>query len=454
MVDLMRITEAGNGVKKVRSCQNGETRHAVKTVHEPLGAVSSVGSRVAASIGAIRGPLLGLLTLVGLGAIATAAPSREEAILTCLMDSAGREASVHITDTQAIYRYGRPGERPELTLSSPLMELDYRRKIGPASTIDEAVTFFNGDTAYRFTAGFRDKQQPDPTALRPFGTLTVNRAGATISTFRCNEPSIKRRPDRLLEKLRDIGRKKDSDGEEFPNYSIEYPDKTDLSLPCKEQFNVDSCWSVGVSATRAGDLATALSQFDKSCAAGFNTVGCYDAGKLYLHNRQLRNYDRARERLSRVCEEGVPGEGPYACKYLGWMSLTGIGAPRDLDQAWAKLKRACFPAEEDPLIDAEGCHFLAQTAQTNDMGNYVAYVALAMGCTDGDNAKTLCQEARTLYRRESGRKAAWIARCDTDAARRTSQSSCADLVRDKRDWEATKQARRDMAAMMAVAMEN
>ena len=399
----------------------------------------------------MRNAIVGAI-LVGLGATATMAKDRsvEQNVLTCRVDGQDRQVSVSISGMEAVYRYGRPGENPELTLTSPLAEVDYRRKSGPGSTFDEVITFANRDTNYRIAAGFRDGVQPDPSAYIPFATLTVSRAGKDVAQLSCNAKTIRRVHDRLLANMREIGRERSSDGETFPNYDIEYPMPARQSAACETDNNVDTCWARGVGAERGGDLRGALEHYDMSCNAGLITAGCYEAGKLYLQKQALRNYPRAKERFSRVCNGDDSGQGPYACKYLGWMYLTGVGTERDRDMARGFLAKACFLQNEDLLIDAEGCHFLAQSiletrdvsASTAGTAKYAAYLSLAMACTD--NAKTVCDQARSLYQREAARGAAWIKACDAHAARHGPIASCAQLTTIEEDYDPAKAMRRQM----------
>lgn len=69
----------------------------------------------------MRNAIVGAI-LAGLGATAAMAKDRsaEQNVLTCRIDGQDRQASVSISGTEAIYRYGRPGENSELTLTSPL----------------------------------------------------------------------------------------------------------------------------------------------------------------------------------------------------------------------------------------------------------------------------------------------------------------------------------------------
>ncbi|MET0249086.1 MAG: sel1 repeat family protein [Sphingobium sp.] len=392
-------------------------------------------------------------TLLWTGAPAAARSQAEEIVLHCRIEAQDRVASISLDGTRAIYRFGRPRQQAELTLSSPLADLDYRREDGAGGTFDEIATFVNGDTAYRFAAGFKNGAQPDPSALRPFGTLTVSRAGKALAKLSCVPASIERNPDRLLARMRDAGRDRTSDGVAFPNYPIDPPIRAADAPACKAENNVDTCWSHGVGAARRGDLRGALEHYDKSCDARIGTMGCYEAGKLYLHNRQLRNYARAKDRLARTCAGDDFGQGPYACTYLGWMSFTGTGMPRNLDEAFGKLAKACFFHNDAILIDPEGCHFLGKTAlelrgrsqRDAARADHLAYIAFAQGCTD--NAKTVCDEARALYRREAARAAAWINLCDSDVGEHGAIGSCAELTVSGEDYDAAQNARRQLASM-------
>lgn len=377
----------------------------------------------------------------------------EDTIVRCGMEGQDREASITLARDRAIYRYGEPGREPELTLSSALAGLDYRREAGPGDTIDEIITFANGDTSYRFSTGFRDGAVPDPTALRAFGTLTVHRGGRTLARLNCRKDSIRRAPDRLLEAMREMGRDRASDGTSLPNYPVHAPVRAAQAAPCAPETNVDTCWSRGVSAARRGDLQAALEHHDMSCAARITTMGCYEAGKLYLHNRQLRDYGRARQRLARTCDGDDPGQGPYACKYLGWMYLTGTGVPRDLSEAFGLLAQSCFLHNDALLIDPEGCHFLGQTILEKrgsppfdqEKSAYLAYLSFAQGCTD--DATTVCEEASNFYQQGDARNAAWIKACDRDVSDHGAIRSCARLATRWTDYAAAQAARQQLASL-------
>ena len=169
---------------------------------------------------ALRALSFGVVVTAFLTGAGVSRAADEEIVLTCPIQGQDRVVSLSVVEDQAVYRYGRPGQIPELALSSALTELDYRRADGGGETIDERATFTNGDTRYELAAGFVDGGAPDPTALRPYGSLTVSRAGLQLARYACDSAAIVRVPDRLLAHMRDVGRERTSDGVSFPNYPI------------------------------------------------------------------------------------------------------------------------------------------------------------------------------------------------------------------------------------------
>lgn len=392
--------------------------------------------------------LLGFVLLCGLSAAEAVAgcASAEETVATCRIEGQGKQVSICLYEDESApmdvaYRYGPVQGKEELVLRVPLMELGYLTANGAGATIDETAVFASGDHVYRVTFGFRDGRAPDPSALHKFGTVQVLRKGATLAELACAPDTIVRTPDLLLERMRERGRTHASDGTTLSNYDIGHPGPISQAPACERKHDVDTCWGLGVSAARGGDLALALGYYDKSCDAGFGTYGCYDAGKLYLHNRQLRDYAKAYERLGRSCRGGDPGQAPYACKYLGWMHQTGIGAQKDNEQAWRFLSAACFVRAEEPLIDGEGCDLFARTilmkhplgsAQEQRKrvgGGYLAYLALAMGCTDA--ADTVCAKAKAMLADARAAGAAWAVFCDEDSG------DCAGMLEPQETFDAT-----------------
>lgn len=411
--------------------------------------------------------LHGLVLLCGLAAADAVAgcAAAEETVATCRIEGQQKQVSICLYEDESesmdvVYRFGPMQGKEELVLRAPLMELGYATANGAGVTIDETAIFTSGDHAYRVTFGFRDGRKPDPSALHKFGTIQVLRNDKRIAELSCAPETIVRTPDLLLERMRERGRTHASDGTTLSNYDIGHPGPVSEALPCEKKNNVDTCWSLGVSAARGGDVALALEYYDKSCDADFGTYGCYDAGKLYLHNRQLRDYAKAYDRLGRSCEGNDPGQAPYACKYLGWMHQTGIGAEKDNEQAWGLLKSACFVEDDDPLIDGEGCDLFARTVlikhppgdaqeQRKRVGSgYLVYLALAMGCTD--QAETLCAKAKTMLVDAKLAGAAWVSFCDEDSG------DCAGMLEPQEDFTATLAQRERLvehypSAMLAIS---
>lgn len=374
------------------------------------------------------------LAMIPTGALAATCPTGEDFVASCQIEGQDKEVLLCMTADQAIYRFGAPSGEPELALQSPLVDLTYLNGDKTGLADGEAVVFHNQDTSYRVVFGFRRSATDDWVKT---GSITVLRGEKAIAELTCAEDTVARLPERLAGRMKDLGRTTLSDGQPLVLQSDRRPAPADQSPPCEQYFNVDTCWQRGLAAANLGDPALALGHFDMSCDAGFNTSGCYDAGKLFLQNRDLRDYDRAYNRLSLVCDGDDIGFAPFACKYLGWMHQTGIGADKDAAQAWDLLRRACFPTSSNgmaPVIDAEGCHFLAKAAQISyppsvapgQTGAHIAYLALAMGCADG--AFGICEEANTFLEAEIAASALWIAECD-------SFGSCASLIEPAEGYE-------------------
>lgn len=423
----------------------------------PAEAGCDVACGVRSMLQACRTAAIAALFMLSAGSAAQAiCPAPETVIATCQIEGQEKQLSICLSGSAALYRFGPLDGSAELTLQSPLMNLGFITANGAGGTIDEIVTFRNKDYAYQIVFGFRDGQKPDVSELHKFGKVSVTQNDKTITELSCVPQTINRVHDRLLQAMRDIGRERNSDGLTFSNYPIQYPSPAAESPPCAQQFNVDTCWSFGVAAARGGDVALALGHYDKSCAANLGTQGCYEAGKIYLQNKKLRDYVRAYDRFTRVCDSEDVGQGPFACKYLGWMHLTGIGATADTDKAWQFLSKACFFHNDALIVDAEGCHFFAETVQkvsqtkgTPQRGGYLAYLALAMGCAD--HSEGLCAEARSHL--ATAASAPWVARCDQELTRDGPAQTCADLITLQQDYDANELLRRQIFMQILPALE-
>jgi hypothetical protein len=394
------------------------------------------------------------LAMISTGALAATCPKGEDFVASCQVEGQDKGVLLCLKDDEAIYRFGPLQGDPELALQSPLSDLPYLRNEAAELVVGEEVVFQNGDHLYRVRFGYRDGIEPAPNTWHKTGTIEVIRNGETITDLTCTEASFRRVPDRLMERMLRLGRETTSDGKPFVWRDEGVPPLASESPPCAQDNNVDTCWSRAVDHENLGDLAQALAHYEMSCDAWLQTGGCYNAGKIYLLDRELRDYARAYDRLLRVCESDDPGEGPFACKYLGWMHQTGIGADNDPDKAWEFLVQACFLHNDASIIDSEGCHFLAKQALIsypppvvpNQTGTYVAFLALAMGCADG--AEGICEEAKALFARETAASAMWIDECDRNVG------DCASLIEPTLDYEDARNSMDQLYELFMVAKRN
>jgi len=247
-----------------------------------------------------------------------------------------------------------------------------------------------------------------------------------------------------------------------PGARAETPTSQGTSAPCTQDANVDSCWRAGVSAERRGDARGALAAYEASCAAGFQMGGCYEAGKIHFLNPGLRDYAAAKDRMTRVCDSADVGIGPYGCTYLGIIYRKGLAGGVRIDRAFAVLSRSCFQHNSLPSIDGKGCEILADSIpDADEMGvadeiwqpAYIAYLALAMGCSDAMPA--LCAKAQALHDRAVTEKARWLARCAEDVEAVGLSGGCGDLPRAARvtAYEQRQQFRRGMVRLFSRVTE-
>lgn len=231
--------------------------------------------------------------------------------------------------------------------------------------------------------------------------------------------------------------------------------------PCVQDANVDTCWSAGVAAEKRGDKVAALAAYDRSCEAGFQQGGCYEAGKLYLTDPALRDAAMGERRMAAVCASDDVGIGPYACRYLGVMYRDGTSGAPQPGAAFAALSKACFLHNPAPFIDGEGCAQLARSVPARGAvrlktgaawdRDYLAWLGLAMGCTDA--RPDLCDQARQRYRAAAAAKAGWVARCDEEVAEEDEKMRCAALAGVPKDqsFEARQVQRLQLVSLFRTA---
>jgi hypothetical protein len=126
----------------------------------------------------------------------------------------------------------------------------------------------------------------------------------------------------------------------------------------------------------------------------------------------LRDLDRAQIVFSIDFADVDICFGPDACKYLDWMTITGIGAPQDDARAKVLPEQSCFTPSGRTVVDAEGCELLEELLiATDDPGQvYRAYLAFTIGCLE--DIASLCITARQIAYAASVRSDAWLQRCD------------------------------------------
>lgn len=231
---------------------------------------------------------------------------------------------------------------------------------------------------------------------------------------------------------------------------------------CEREANVDTCWRAGVAAEKAGDARKALAAYDRSCDAGFQLGGCYEAGKIYFLDRSLRDYRAANTRLARVCASDDVGIGPYACKFVGILYRDRLVAGAGPDRAFQALSRACFLHNDAPFIDGSGCEVLAgsvptaaEMAVSGDVWHrdYIAYLALVMGCSDA--MPSLCEKAEALHRRAAAQSARWVRLCADELSTIGFSGTCPDLVKAAAtpDFDRRQATRRQLVRLFRNATE-
>lgn len=228
------------------------------------------------------------------------------------------------------------------------------------------------------------------------------------------------------------------------------------SMTCEKDADLDSCWKTAAE-HRESDPAQALFYFEQSCEFGHHPWGCYEAGKLYLHNSDLRDYTKASVRFETVCKSDAVGVGPYACKFLGWMHTAGIGMDKDQKTAANLLSKACF-SHNILTTDPEGCTLLAdgllqgqfdsiinaEKLREAERPKYLAYLAYSRACLDG--AKDICEKANELLVLEQSAKAGWVEVCSYLAP---AGYTCADLAIEGRAYEQNRMAERNLISQFA-----
>lgn len=128
---------------------------------------------------------------LGTGGIA-GCPQGQEPFASCEITGRNTEVFVCFDESQATYRYGAVGQTPDLELSVPIRDVDFRPWSGVGKSIVESVVFYNQGHSYAVYAGFdrpfseEEMQRKD----RHFGGLEVARDGEVLASFECEPETV------------------------------------------------------------------------------------------------------------------------------------------------------------------------------------------------------------------------------------------------------------------------
>ena len=132
-----------------------------------------------------------LLAVIGwAGAAGAACLPDEQTFMACTIAGNGKSLSVCYDADRVHYRFGAPGQPPELALSSPVAEVDYTPwpRIGRA--IWESVLFPNDGYVYEVFAGFDRMIMEDDPEEPAFGGVQVLRDDQIIAELRCAPDTV------------------------------------------------------------------------------------------------------------------------------------------------------------------------------------------------------------------------------------------------------------------------
>lgn len=136
--------------------------------------------------------VLGVLSvMIGwAGAAGAACLPNEKTFMACTIAGNGKSLRVCFDTDMVHYRFGAPDQPPELTLSSPVVAVDYTPWPGIGRAIWESVHFPNAGYVYEVFAGFDRMIQEDDPEDPAFGGVHVLRDDQVIAELRCSPDSV------------------------------------------------------------------------------------------------------------------------------------------------------------------------------------------------------------------------------------------------------------------------
>lgn len=117
--------------------------------------------------------------------------SPKTTFMSCTFNAGQKQVSVCLKGEDVIYAFGKAGARPDLTLSTSLLDLDFTPWPGVSTPFETAV-FSNGAVNYSVTAGqsyIYPEDENEDIRPRPWGDIEVIENGETIATLICDEGS-------------------------------------------------------------------------------------------------------------------------------------------------------------------------------------------------------------------------------------------------------------------------
>jgi hypothetical protein len=152
-------------------------------------------------------------------ALAACAP-RETVFVQCAIEGQDKQVSVCFSDDTINYRFGPTGLKAELELSIPYSSFGPYTRLGSyypsEQNIGETIAFFNGNYSYQVTAGLYDGSIKNGdgnedvfgkilnlggSGDKLFGSVRVEKQGATIVEFVCQPNAITWNPNTLYHSL-------------------------------------------------------------------------------------------------------------------------------------------------------------------------------------------------------------------------------------------------------------
>ncbi len=133
---------------------------------------------------------ISVLAVCTLAATARTASSFDETIQSCTFEGGRNTVLICLDDGLVTYDYGPTGGPPELSLSVPIEDADYRPWPGTGSTVWEMVTFYDEAYAYRVAAGFHNLRAGEDTPRPLFGSIDVTYEGDPIAVLECDAGSV------------------------------------------------------------------------------------------------------------------------------------------------------------------------------------------------------------------------------------------------------------------------